>query len=163
MAHLFPQARVARMDSDVMTHRGAHGRLLQAVERREIDILVGTQMIVKGHDYPQITLVGIIAADVSINLPELRAAERGFQLLSQAAGRAGRGNNPGRVIVQTALPDHYVIQKAKDHDYEGFYQAEMAFRTALRYPPLTRMVNVRVSSGHARYRGRGHAAAGKKG
>ena len=150
VAHLFPQARVARMDSDVMTHRGAHGRLLQAVERREIDILVGTQMIVKGHDYPQITLVGIMAADASFNLPELRAAERGFQLLSQAAGRAGRGNKPGRVIVQTALPEHYVIQKAKDHDYEGFYQAEMAFRTALNYPPLTRMVNVRVSSGNAR-------------
>jgi primosomal protein N' (replication factor Y) len=162
VAHLFPQARVARMDSDVMVRRGAHGRLLQALERREIDILVGTQMIVKGHDYPQITLVGIIAADVSINLPELRAAERGFQLLSQAAGRAGRGSNPGRVIVQTALPEHYVIQKAKDHDYEGFYQEELTFRAALRYPPLTRMVNVRVSSGQARIAEEGARRLAKK-
>jgi primosomal protein N' (replication factor Y) len=163
VTHLFPQARVARMDSDVMTQRGAHGRLLQALERREIDILVGTQMIVKGHDFPHITLVGIIAADVSINLPELRAAERGFQLLSQAAGRAGRGSNPGRVIVQTALPEHYVLQKAKDHDFVGFYQAEMAFRTALRYPPLTRMVNVRVSAGQPKAAEEGMRQLARKG
>jgi primosomal protein N' (replication factor Y) len=119
---------------------------LQSVEREEIDILVGTQMIIKGHDFPRITLIGIIAADITVNLPELRAAERGFQLLSQAAGRAGRGINPGRVIIQTFLPEHYVIRRAKDHDFWGFYQEEMAFRTALRYPPLTRMVNIRVSS-----------------
>jgi primosomal protein N' (replication factor Y) len=147
---LFPQARVARMDSDVMTQRGAHGRLLQTLERGEIDILVGTQMIVKGHDFPRITLVGIIAADVTMNLPELRAAERGFQLLSQAAGRAGRGRNPGRVIIQTFLPEHYVIQRAKDHDFRGFYHEEMAFRKTLRYPPFTRMVNIRVSSSNPR-------------
>lgn len=143
---LFPKARVARMDSDVMTQRGAHGRLLRALEGGEIDILVGTQMIVKGHDFPQITVVGIIAADVTINLPDLRAAERGFQLLSQAAGRAGRGKYPGKVIIQTFLPDHYAIQRAKGHDFWGFYQDEMAVRTALRYPPLTRMVNIRISS-----------------
>lgn len=147
---LFPQARVARMDSDVMTRRGAHGRLLQTLERGEIDILVGTQMIVKGHDFPRITLVGIIAADVTINLPELRAAERGFQLLSQAAGRAGRGRHPGRVIIQTFLPEYYVIQRAKDHDFLGFYQEEMAFRKTLRYPPFARMVNIRVSSRNPR-------------
>ncbi len=143
---LFPQARVARMDSDVMTRRGSSARLLMALERGEIDILVGTQMIVKGHDFPQITLVGIITADVALNLPELRAAERCFQLISQAAGRAGRGRRPGRVIIQTFLPEHYAIQKAKDHDFVGFYQQEMATREALRYPPVTRMVNVRVSS-----------------
>jgi primosomal protein N' (replication factor Y) len=147
---IFPQARIARMDSDVMTQRGAHGRLLQALERGEIDILVGTQMIVKGHDFPRITLVGIIAADVTMNLPELRAAERGFQLLSQAAGRAGRGSNPGRVIIQTFLPEHYVIQRAKEHDFKGFYREEMAFRKNLRYPPFTRMVNIRVSSRNPR-------------
>jgi primosomal protein N' (replication factor Y) len=147
---LFPEARVARMDSDVMTQRGAHARLLQTLERGEIDILVGTQMIVKGHDFPRITLVGIIAADVTINLPELRASERGFQLLSQAAGRAGRGSNPGRVIIQTFLPEHYVIQRAKDHDFWGFYHEEMAFRKTLRYPPLTRMVNIRLSSRNPR-------------
>jgi primosomal protein N' (replication factor Y) len=147
---LFPSARVARMDSDVMIQRGAHGRLLQAVERGEIDILVGTQMIVKGHDFPKITLVGIISADVTLNLPELRAAERGFQLLSQAAGRAGRGEHPGRVIIQTFLPEHYVIQRAKNHDVWGFYQEETAFRQTLRYPPFTRMVNILVSSGNPR-------------
>jgi primosomal protein N' (replication factor Y) len=143
---LFPLARVARMDSDVMTQRGAHATLLQALERREIDILVGTQMIVKGHDFPRITLVGIITADVALNLPELRAAERCFQLISQAAGRAGRGTHPGRVIIQTFLPEHYAIQRAKDHDFVGFYQQEIPVREALRYPPLTRMVNIRVSS-----------------
>lgn len=143
---LFPRARVARMDSDVMTRRGAYGKLLQALERGDIDILVGTQMIVKGHDFPQITLVGIVAADVTLNLPELRAAERGFQLLSQAAGRAGRGRRPGRVIIQTFLPNHYAIQRAKGHDFWGFYQDEMALRKTLRYPPFTRMVNIRVSS-----------------
>jgi primosomal protein N' (replication factor Y) len=134
------------MDSDVMTQRGAHARLLQALERREIDILVGTQMIVKGHDFPRITLVGIITADVALNLPELRAAERCFQLISQAAGRAGRGTHPGKVIIQTFLPEHYAIQRAKDHDFVGFYQQEIPVREALRYPPLTRMVNIRVSS-----------------
>jgi primosomal protein N' (replication factor Y) len=143
---LFPQARLARMDSDVMTQRGAHAKLLQALERREIDILVGTQMIVKGHDFPRITLVGIITADVALNLPELRSAERCYQLISQAAGRAGRGTHPGRVIIQTFLPEHYAIQRAKDHDFVGFYREEMASREALGYPPVTRMVNMRVSS-----------------
>jgi primosomal protein N' (replication factor Y) len=143
---VFPQARIARMDSDVMTRRGSSGGLLRALEQHEIDILVGTQMIVKGHDFPQITLVGIITADVALNLPELRAAERCFQLISQAAGRAGRGARPGRVIIQTFLPEHYAIQRAKDHDFVGFYREEMASREALRYPPVTRMVNMRVSA-----------------
>jgi primosomal protein N' (replication factor Y) len=143
---LFPQARVARMDSDVMTKRGAHAKLLQALEKREIQILVGTQMIVKGHDFPGITLVGIIAADVAMNLPDLRAAERCFQLLSQASGRAGRGPCPGRVIIQTFLPENYVIQRAKDHDFWGFYQEETQSRKILHYPPFTRMVNIRVTS-----------------
>jgi primosomal protein N' (replication factor Y) len=152
---LFPQARVGRMDSDVMTKRGAHAKLLQALERREIDILVGTQMIVKGHDFPGITLVGIITADVALNLPELRSSERCFQLISQAAGRAGRGIHPGRVIIQTFLPEHYAIQRAKDHDFVGFYQQEIAIREALRYPPVTRMVNMRVSSGNPHHAERG--------
>lgn len=148
---LFPQARVARMDSDVTEQRGAHGRLLGALERGEIDILVGTQMIVKGHDFPRITLVGIIAADVGLNLPELRAAERSFQLISQAAGRTGRGREPGRVIIQTFFPQHYAIQRAKVHDWAGFYAEEMAFRQALRYPPLTHMIIIRVSSRNRRH------------
>ena len=143
---LFPQARVARMDSDVMTRRGAYGKLLGALERGDIDILVGTQMIVKGHHFPKITLVGIVAADVTLNLPDLRAAERGFQLLSQAAGRAGRGLRPGRVIIQTFLPSHYAMQRAKEHDFLGFYNEELEFRKVLRYPPYTRIINIRVSS-----------------
>jgi primosomal protein N' (replication factor Y) len=143
---LFPQARVARMDSDVMTRRGAYGKLLGALERGDIDILVGTQMIVKGHHFPKITLVGIVAADVTLNLPDLRAAERGFQLLSQAAGRAGRGVHPGRVIIQTFLPSHYAMQRAREHDFLGFYNEELKFRKVLRYPPYTRIINIRVSS-----------------
>jgi primosomal protein N' (replication factor Y) len=160
---LFPQARVARMDSDVMTQRGAHAKLLQALEKREIDILVGTQMIVKGHDFPRITLVGIITADIALNLPELRSSERCFQLISQAAGRAGRGIHPGRVIIQTFLPEHYAIQRAKDHDFVGFYRQEIAAREALRYPPVTRMVNIRVSSRNPRDAERGIQRLAKKG
>ena len=161
--HLFPQARVARMDSDVMIQRGAQGRVLRALERGEIDILVGTQMIVKGHDFPRITLVGIITADVTLHLPELRSAERCFQLISQAAGRAGRGRHPGRVIIQTFLPDHYAIQRAKEHDFVGFYEEEMKSRQALRFPPLTRMVNIRVSSGDPRDAEQGIRRLAKKG
>jgi primosomal protein N' (replication factor Y) len=160
---LFPRARVARMDSDVMTQRGAEGRLLCALEQGEIDILVGTQMIVKGHDFPRITLVGIITADVTLHLPELRAAERCFQLISQAAGRAGRGGHPGRVIIQTFLPEHYAIQRAKGHDFVGFYEAEMKTREALSFPPLTRMVNIRVSSASARAAEQGIERLAKKG
>jgi primosomal protein N' (replication factor Y) len=160
---LFPRARVARMDSDVMNRRGSSGRLLGALGRGEIDILVGTQMIVKGHDFPQITLVGIITADVALNLPELRAAERCFQLISQAAGRVGRGARPGRVIIQTFLPEHYAIQRAKDHDFAGFYQEEMASREALGYPPVTRMVNMRVSSRNPHDAEKGIQQLAKKG
>jgi primosomal protein N' (replication factor Y) len=151
------------MDSDVMIHRGAHAKLLQALEKREIDILVGTQMIVKGHDFPGITLVGIITADVALNLPELRSSERCFQLISQAAGRAGRGTQPGRVIIQTFVPEHYSIQRAKDHDFVGFYQQEIAVREALRYPPVTRMVNMRVSSRTPHNAERGIQRLAKKG
>lgn len=160
---LFPQARVARMDSDVMIERGAPGRLLRALEQGEIDILVGTQMIVKGHDFPRITVVGIIAADVALHLPELRAAERCFQLISQAAGRAGRGSQPGRVIIQTFLPEHYAIRRATGHDFVGFYEEEMKTREALHFPPLTRMVNIRVSSASPRAAEQGIARLAKKG
>lgn len=143
---LLPTARVARMDSDVMAGRGSQGRLLRALERGEIDILVGTQMIVKGHDFPMITLVGIIMADVTLHLPDLRGAERCFQLVSQAAGRAGRGEYGGRVIIQTYLPGHYAIQRAKGHDFVGFAEEEIRSRRALRFPPFTRIINIRLSS-----------------
>ena len=139
-----PQARVARMDRDSTTKRGSHEQLIRRWERGEIDILVGTQMITKGHDVSGVTLVGALLADLSLNLPDFRAAERTFQLLSQVGGRSGRGDNPGRVIVQTYAPDHYAIQHLVRHDYKNFFAAESEFRQALNYPPFSRLVNLRI-------------------
>jgi primosomal protein N' (replication factor Y) len=144
---LFPDARVARMDRDTITRKGALLKLLKKLEQRKIDILVGTQMVAKGHDYPNITLVGIICADMSLNLPDFRAGERTFQLLAQVAGRAGRGKQPGRVILQTYNPDHFSIQCARNQDYEAFYRQEIQFRKALHYPPFSRLVQMRIQSG----------------
>jgi primosomal protein N' (replication factor Y) len=134
------------MDSDTTSRKGACEKILKALDRRDIDILVGTQMITKGHDFPYVTLVGVISADTSLNIPDFRAAERTFQLLTQVSGRGGRGASPGRVIVQTFNPGHYAITRAKDHDYMGFYDDELALRSALSYPPLTRIVNLQLSS-----------------
>ncbi len=142
---LVPSARVARMDRDTTTRKGAYGKIVRAMESGKIDILIGTQMIVKGHDFPNITLVGIICADTVLNFPDFRSTERTFQLLTQAAGRAGRGDQVGRVIIQTYHPDHYCIQKAKDHDFLAFYQEEIRHREELRYPPFSRLANLRVS------------------
>ncbi len=142
----FPEARVARMDSDTTATKGSYDKLLRAFDRHEIDVLVGTQMITKGHDFHNVTLVGIISADTSLNLPDFRAAERTFQLLTQASGRGGRGVFPGRVIIQTFNPDHYAILKAKHHDYPGFYGKELALRKTLAYPPYSRIVNLHLSS-----------------
>ena len=141
---LLPQARVARMDRDTTTQRGSHEQLIRRWEKGEIDILVGTQMITKGHDVSGVTLVGALLADLSLNLPDFRAAERTFQLLSQVGGRSGRGDNPGRVIVQTYAPDHYAIQHLLRHDYKNFFTAESEFRQALNYPPFSRLVNLRI-------------------
>jgi primosomal protein N' (replication factor Y) len=143
---LFPHARIERMDSDTTSRKGAYEKILKALDQRDIDILVGTQMITKGHDFPYVTLVGVISADTSLNIPDFRAAERTFQLLTQVSGRGGRGTSPGRVIVQTFNPGHYAITRAKDHDYMGFYDDELALRSALSYPPLTRIVNLQLSS-----------------
>jgi primosomal protein N' (replication factor Y) len=143
---LFPHARIDRMDSDTTSRKGAHEKILRALDRRDVDILVGTQMITKGHDFPHVTLVGVISADTSLNIPDFRAAERTFQILTQVSGRGGRGASPGRVIVQTFNPGHYAIIRAKDHDYIGFYDDELALRSALSYPPLTRIVNIQLSS-----------------
>ncbi|MGZ3596357.1 MAG: primosomal protein N' [Syntrophales bacterium] len=143
---LFPHAKIERMDSDTTSGKGTYEKILEALEQREIDILVGTQMITKGHDFPYVTLVGVISADTSLNIPDFRAAERTFQLLTQVSGRGGRGESPGRVIVQTFNPGHYAINRAKDHDYIGFYDDELALRSALSYPPLTRIVNLQLSS-----------------
>lgn len=142
---LFPQARIGRMDSDTTTRKGAYEKILKAFDRRDIDILVGTQMITKGHDYPYVTLVGVISADTSLNVPDFRSAERTFQLLTQVSGRGGRGASPGKVIVQTFNPKHYAITRAREHDYLGFYEDELALRSTLAYPPFARIVNLHLS------------------
>lgn len=144
LKHLVPQARVTRMDRDTTGKRGSHEEIIRRWEKGEIDILVGTQMITKGHDVFGVTLVGALLADHSLNLPDFRAAERTFQVLSQVAGRAGRGDNPGRVIIQTYAPDHYAMEHLVAHDYKGFFAAESEFRRALDYPPYGRLVNLRL-------------------
>jgi len=140
----FPGARVARLDRDAVRRRGAVASLLGRFARRELDILVGTQMIAKGHDFPRVTLVGVISADVGLGLADFRAAERTFQLLTQVVGRAGRGERPGDAIIQTLYPDHYSIRHACRQDYAAFYEEEFRYRRAMRYPPVVAMVNAIV-------------------
>jgi primosomal protein N' (replication factor Y) len=137
---VFPKARVQRMDSDVMTRKSLYREILGAFRVGKIDILVGTQMIAKGLHFPNVTLVGIIHADMALHLPDFRAGERTFQLLVQVAGRAGRGDVEGEVVVQSFTPYHPAIQFARHHDYLGFYEQEIELREQLRYPPATRMV-----------------------
>jgi len=141
---LVPAARIERMDSDTSGRRGERSRMLTALRRGEIDILVGTQMVTKGFDFPSVTLVGVILADVALNLPDFRSAERTFQLLTQAAGRAGRGERPGRVLIQTYAPGHYSIRAARDQDYERFIRRELTLRRELGYPPFMRLALVRI-------------------
>ena len=135
----FPGAGVLRMDADTTAKKGGHEAILAAFSAQEADILIGTQMIVKGHDFGNVTLVGILAADLSLNAPDFRCAERTFQLLTQAAGRAGRGKKAGNVVIQTYQPDHYAISTAAAQDYEAFYRQEIAYRRMLNYPPVSRM------------------------
>lgn len=139
---LFPKARVLRMDADTTKEKESYEKILSAFSNEEADILVGTQMIVKGHDFPKVTLVGILAADLSLNVSDYRSAERTFQLLAQAAGRAGRDELPGKVIVQTYQPEHYSIVTAAKEDYLGFYSREMSFRRMLKYPPKAHILAV---------------------
>ena len=146
MEILFPKARIQRMDSDTTSRKGSQEKILQSLWQRDIDILLGTQMITKGHDFPFITLVGVISADTSLNIPDFRASERTFQMLTQVAGRGGRGDTPGRVIIQTFNPEHYALKHAQNHDYKSFYTEEIGFRQALQYPPFGRIINVRLSS-----------------
>ncbi len=141
-AELFPGARVARLDRDVARRQGQFQRILDEFRRGKIDILVGTQLIAKGHDFPGVTLVGVVSADIGLGLPDFRSAERTFQLLTQAAGRAGRGENPGRVLVQTFFPDHYAIRMAAEQNYEAFFNKEMRFRRMMHYPPVIALANV---------------------
>jgi primosomal protein N' (replication factor Y) len=146
LAELFPGARIGRMDRDTVRSRGDMERLLSRLHSGEINLLVGTQMIAKGHDVHGVTLVGVVGADFALGLPDFRAAERVFQLLTQVSGRAGRGELPGKVLVQTYQPDHYVNKFAREHDYTGFAAREMYFRRGMRYPPLSVLANVLVQS-----------------
>jgi primosomal protein N' (replication factor Y) len=140
----FPTARIARLDRDTVTGKRQYETILQGFREGSYDILVGTQMIAKGHDIPNVTLVGVVSADMGLGMPDFRAAERTFQLLTQVAGRAGRGSLPGIVLVQTINPDHYAIRFAAAHDYQGFYDKEIHFRRMMRYPPFSAMANVLV-------------------
>ncbi len=141
-AELFPGARVARLDRDVARRHGQFQKILDDFRSGKIDLLVGTQLIAKGHDFPGVTLVGVLSADMGLGLPDFRAAERTFQLLTQAAGRAGRGEIPGRVLVQTFFPDHYAIRMSAEQNYDAFFNKEMRFRRMMHYPPVTALANV---------------------
>jgi primosomal protein N' (replication factor Y) len=141
---LFPESRVARMDRDTMRRKGSHEALLSRFASREVDLLVGTQMLAKGHDFPAVTLVGVLAADSGLSTPDFRAAERTFQLLTQVAGRAGRGEREGEVLIQVFAPEHYSLQFAREQDFEGFFESEKKFRRALHYPPVVSLVNLVV-------------------
>jgi primosomal protein N' (replication factor Y) len=143
---VFPQARIARMDRDTVSGKRQFETILHGFREGNFDILVGTQMIAKGHDIPNVTLVGIISADTGLGLPDFRAAERTFQLLTQAAGRAGRGSLPGIVLIQTINPEHYAVRYASLQDYGGFYEKELQFRRLMRYPPFAALANVLVRS-----------------
>ena len=143
---LFPGARVKRMDSDSTSKRGSYEKILKSLDSGEIDILVGTQMITKGHDFTGVTLVGVVSADNSLNIPDFRAAEKTFQILTQVSGRGGRGDSPGRVIIQTFNPDNYAIKRAQEYNYISFYNNEIQTRRELGYPPFSRMVNLTISA-----------------
>jgi primosomal protein N' (replication factor Y) len=144
LREIFPDARVERMDRDTVRHKGEVQQVLKRFLDYETDILVGTQMVTKGHDFPKVTLVGVISADLSLNCPDFRAGETTFQLLSQVAGRTGRGRSPGRVIIQTFNPSHYAIIAARDHDYQRFFSHETSLRRQLNYPPFSSMANLRL-------------------
>jgi len=146
LAEIFPSARIGRMDRDTVRGRGDLERLLARLHSGEINLLVGTQMIAKGHDIHGVTLVGVVGCDHSLSMPDFRAAERVFQLMTQVSGRAGRGDLPGRVVVQTYYPDHYAILAAAKHDYASFVERELKFRRWMHYPPFGVLANVLIQS-----------------
>ena len=139
-------ARTLRMDMDTTTGKDGHEKILSAFANHEADILIGTQMIVKGHDFPDVTLVGVLAADMSLYSGDYMASERTFQLLTQAAGRAGRADTPGEVVIQTYTPDNYSVEMAAKQDYIGFYNEEILYRQLMEYPPVLNMLKVSLSS-----------------
>ncbi|MBL8149468.1 MAG: primosomal protein N' [Blastocatellia bacterium] len=141
---LFPQANIARLDRDTTRRRGAYERTIGEFSSGTIDLLIGTQIVAKGHDFPNVTLVGVVSVDAGLGMPDFRAAERTFQILTQVAGRAGRGSSPGKVIIQSYHPEHYSLQYAKEQDYQGFYQYEINFRRMMYYPPFSVLVNIIV-------------------
>jgi len=141
----FSAKDVLRMDADTTSKKNSHQEILDKFRRREANVLLGTQMISKGLDFPDVTLVGVIAADTSLNLPDFRSAERTFQIIAQVSGRSGRGNKTGRVIVQTYSPEHYSIEYARCHDYKGFYNKEVMLRKELGYPPFSSIANIIIS------------------
>jgi primosomal protein N' (replication factor Y) len=145
---ILPGARVARLDRDTAPDSGRALGVLESFAAGDLDILVGTQMITKGHHFPRVTLVGVVAADQSLFFPEYHAGERTFQLLTQVAGRAGRGEAKGKVLIQTFHPDHYVFQAVKSMDYQGFFKQELEVRRQSGYPPFTRLALVRLSGDH---------------
>ena len=142
----FPQAKTIRMDVDTVTKKNSHEEILNKFKNEDIDILIGTQMVVKGHHFPKVTLVGVIAADSSLNIDDYRATERTFQILTQVAGRAGRENLPGKVIIQTYNPENFSIQEAQKQNYDKFYETEIALRKQLKYPPFCDIIVIGFNS-----------------
>lgn len=147
----FPAARVIRWDRDVAKSAADHADILTALEKGEADVVVGTQMLAKGHDLPNVTLVGVVSADIALHMPDYRSGERAYQLLTQVAGRAGRGEKPGRAIVQTYTPEHYAIRAAAAHDYRAMYDAELRVRREAGYPPFGRLTRLIFSHTNAAY------------
>jgi primosomal protein N' (replication factor Y) len=158
LRRFLPQARPTRMDRDTTARKGAHVRIIADFRRADADVLVGTQMVTKGFHFPGVTLVGVLCADVGLNLPDLRAGERTFQLLAQVAGRCGRGDRPGRVVIQTYAPEHYAVTASRRHDYEAFFAEELEARREHGYPPFGRLCNIVVSAAAAAA-ARAHAEA----
>jgi primosomal protein N' (replication factor Y) len=154
LADRYPDARIVRMDLDTTSTKWSHQRILESVEKGDVDLLIGTQMIAKGLDFPNVTLVGVVDADTGLYLPDFRSAERTFQLLAQVAGRAGRGPKGGRVLVQTRHPTHHALVRAGEHDAEGFLREERALRESPPYPPATSLVNLVCSGPDEREVGR---------
>ena len=146
LSELFPEARILRMDMDTTRKKGSYAEILESFAKREADILIGTQMIVKGHDFPAVTLVGVLLADLSLHGSDYMAAERTFQLLTQAVGRAGRGSMPGHAVIQTYQPEHYAVREAAAQNYESFYELEIAYRDLMSYPPMSGMMAMLLQS-----------------